>query len=128
MRAMIDRIDHVNLRTANVSGLVRFYTEALGLREGDRPPLGFPGAWIYAGDRAVIHIVGVAEQPRPEGALRLEHFAFAAHGLAEFRTRLQRLGVVFQQSLQPGTGNVLINVHDPDGNRMHIDFPPGEAD
>jgi catechol 2,3-dioxygenase-like lactoylglutathione lyase family enzyme len=124
---MLDRLDHVNLRTANLAGLVRFYTDVLGLREGARPPLGFPGAWMYLAERAVIHMVVVPEQPRPEGALRLEHFAFAGRGLSEFLARLQRLGVAFQQSRQPGTDNVIINLHDPDGNRLHVDFAASEA-
>jgi catechol 2,3-dioxygenase-like lactoylglutathione lyase family enzyme len=117
----------VNLRTADLSGLVRFYEDVLGLRAGERPPLGFPGAWMYAGDQAVIHLVGVAQTPAPEGALRLEHFAFVAEGLAEFLAKLQRLGVQYQKSRQPGTGNVVINLHDPDGNRLHVDFPASEA-
>lgn len=125
---MIERLDHVNVRTANLERLVRFYEDVLGLRSGERPPLGFPGAWIYAGDRAVIHLVGVAEQPVPEGALRLEHFAFTASGLREFVARLERAGVTFRQSRQAGSGNVVINLHDPDGNRLHVDFAASEAD
>jgi len=125
---MIERLDHVNVRTANLERLVRFYEDVLGLRSGERPPLGFPGAWIYAGDRPVIHLVGVAEQPTPEGALRLEHFAFTASGLREFLARLERAGVTFRQSRQAGTGNVVINLHDPDGNRLHVDFAASEAD
>jgi len=125
---MIERLDHVNVRTANLERLVRFYEDVLGLRSGERPPLGFPGAWIYAGDRPVIHLVGVAEQPTPEGALRLEHFAFTASGLREFLARLERVGVIFCQSRQAGTGNVVINLHDPDGNRLHVDFAASEAD
>jgi catechol 2,3-dioxygenase-like lactoylglutathione lyase family enzyme len=124
---MIRRLDHVNVRTANLENLVRFYTDALGLERGERPPLGFPGAWLYAGDQAVIHLVGVAQQPQPEGSLRLEHFAFSASGLGEFLKRLGRVGVEFKQSRQAGTGNVVINVQDPDGNRLHIDFPASEA-
>lgn len=125
---MIRRLDHVNVRTAQLSALARFYVEVLGLTEGERPPLGFPGAWLYAGEAAVIHLVEVAEQPRPEGALRLEHFAFTATGLAEFQARLERLGVQFRKSRQPGTGNVVINLQDPDGNRVHVDFPAAESD
>jgi catechol 2,3-dioxygenase-like lactoylglutathione lyase family enzyme len=125
---MIRRLDHVNVRTARLSALVRFYADALGLVEGERPPLGFPGAWLYAGDAPVIHLVEVAEPPRPEGALRLEHFAFTATGLAEFQARLSKLGVEFRKSRQPGTGNVVINLQDPDGNRVHVDFPAAEAD
>jgi len=124
---MIRRLDHVNVRTADLEGLLRFYEDVLGLRRGPRPPLGFPGAWLYAGDQAVIHLVGVAEQPQPEGALRLEHFALSAEGLSEFVARLKRLGVQYQQSRQPGTGMVVINLRDPDGNRLHVDFPASDA-
>ncbi|RYZ03415.1 MAG: glyoxalase [Myxococcales bacterium] len=124
---MILRLDHINVRTANLAGLVQFYTEVLGMSEGERPPLGFSGAWLYAGGAPVIHLVEVAEPPKPEGALRLEHFAFAATGLAELITRLHAQGVDFRESRQPGTGNVIINMHDPDGNRLHLDFPATEA-
>jgi catechol 2,3-dioxygenase-like lactoylglutathione lyase family enzyme len=124
---MILRLDHVNVRTANLAALVRFYTEVLGLREGERPPLGFPGAWMYAGDAAVIHLVGVAEQPAPEGALRLEHFAFSATGLSQLVSRLREHGVDFRQTRQPGTGTIVVNLRDPDGNRLHVDFPASEG-
>ncbi|MES1188707.1 MAG: VOC family protein [Myxococcales bacterium] len=124
---MIRRLDHVNVRTSNLERLVRFYSEALGLEQGERPPLGFPGAWLYAGDQAVIHLVGVEQQPQPQGSLRLEHFAFSASNLPGFLERLARQGVEFKQSRQAGTGNVIINVQDPDGNRLHVDFPAAEA-
>jgi catechol 2,3-dioxygenase-like lactoylglutathione lyase family enzyme len=124
---MIHRLDHVNVRTANLEGLVRFYTQAIGLVQGERPPFTFPGAWLYAGDQAVIHLVGAEQQPHPEGSLRLEHFAFSASNLPDFLTRLARHGVAYQQARQAGTGNVIINVMDPDGNRLHIDFRATEA-
>jgi catechol 2,3-dioxygenase-like lactoylglutathione lyase family enzyme len=120
-------LDHVNIRTANLEALVRFYEDVIGLKSGTRPPLGFPGAWMYAGERAVIHLVGVAEQPQPQGALRLEHFAFAGSGLSELLARLKEHAVKYEESQQPGTGNVIINVKDPDGNRLHIDFAGSEA-
>jgi len=124
---MIHRLDHVNVRTANLEGLVRFYRDVVGLTHGERPPLGFPGAWMYAGDQAAIHLVGVERQPQPEGGLRVEHFAFSANGLGEFLARLRQQGVEFKQSRQAGTGNVIINLQDPDGNRLHVDFPAAEA-
>jgi len=124
---MIERLDHVNVRTANLAGLTRFYTDALGLRQGERPPLGFPGAWMYAGEKPVLHLVGVGEQPQPTGELRLEHFAFSGRGLGEFLARLKRLDVDFKLSRQAGTGSVVVNLRDPDGNRLHIDFPASEG-
>jgi catechol 2,3-dioxygenase-like lactoylglutathione lyase family enzyme len=124
---MIRGLDHVNVRTANLAGLLEFYREVLGLEPGERPPLGFPGAWLYAGAQAVIHLVEVTEAPAPVGALRLEHFAFSARGLSDFLRRLEQLGVEHKQSRQAGTGNVVINLRDPDGNRLHVDFPASEA-
>jgi len=121
---MIRFLDHVNVRTANLERLACFYEDVLGLPRGARPDLGFPGAWMYAGDRPVVHLVGVAEQPEPAGALRLEHFAFAATGLAGFLARLEAHGIAYRRTIQLGTGAVVINIHDPDGNRLHIDFSP----
>jgi len=121
---MIRYLDHVNVRTANLERLVRFYAEVVGLRHGERPDLGFPGAWMYAGERAVIHLVGVEQQPAPEGALRLEHFALVASGLADFVAGLERQGVVYDRTTQVGSGGTVLNLQDPDGNRLHIDFPP----
>lgn len=124
---MIRRLDHVNVRTANLERLVLFYTQALGLRQGERPPLGFPGAWMYAGDHAVIHLVGVEVQPKPEGALGLEHFAFSASDATTFLARLTALGIEYKQTRQAGTQNLVINLRDPDGNRLHVDFPATET-
>lgn len=124
---MIRFLDHVNIRTSNLEALVRFYEEVVGLKQGERPPLGFPGVWLYAGERAVIHLVEVAQPPQPQGALRLEHFAFAALGLSTLLQRLTDLGVSYQRTRQPGTGNVVINLLDPDGNRLHLDFAASEA-
>jgi catechol 2,3-dioxygenase-like lactoylglutathione lyase family enzyme len=138
---VIRRLDHVNIRTANLSGLVRFYTDVVGLHEGQvrfytdvvglhegqRPPLGFAGAWMYAGSEPVIHLVATPQQPAPEGALRLEHFAFSADGLDEFVARLESAQVSYRRSRQAGTGTVVINLHDPDGNRLHVDFAASEA-
>lgn len=124
---MIRWLDHVNIRTANLEALVRFYEQVIGLKAGERPPLGFPGAWMYAGERAVIHLVGVEEQPQPQGALQLEHFAFAGSRLPELLARVTRAGVSYRESRQAGTGNVVVNLQDPDGNCLHIDFAASEA-
>jgi catechol 2,3-dioxygenase-like lactoylglutathione lyase family enzyme len=121
---MIRFLDHVNVRTANLERLARFYEDVVGLKRGERPDLGFPGVWLYAGQRPVIHLVGVEQQPNPEGPLRLEHFAFAASGLPEFLANLESHAVSYRRSTQVGTGSTVINLLDPDGNRLHVDFTP----
>jgi len=64
-------LDHVNIRTRQLSVVRAFYTDVLGLKDGPRPPFGHPGAWLYAGDRPVVHLwLGTADDtaaPPPAG-------------------------------------------------------------
>ncbi|MDO6732187.1 hypothetical protein Q4577_19315 [Marinovum sp. 2_MG-2023] len=59
----VRRLDHVNIQTTQVEALVAWYGDILGLRTGPRPNFPFPGAWLYAGDAAVIHLVGHGGDP-----------------------------------------------------------------
>ena len=45
-----------------------FYETAMGMTNGDRPPLPFPGYWMYLDGKAVIHIVGIDEND-PSGLI-----------------------------------------------------------
>jgi len=123
-RAMpLEHLDHVNLRTHNVARMIEFYASVLGLRVGPRPAFAFGGAWLYCADRAAVHLVEVGEQPSPSGELSLEHFAFVADGFDEFEQRLQAAGIEYRTSRQLGSETRQLNLRDPDGNRIHIDFP-----
>lgn len=114
--------DHVNLRTANLDGLVTWYCDVLGFRSGARPAFPFPGAWLYLGDNALIHLVGVSEAPISGGDIALEHFAFRATNMAAFQGRLEARGIAYTVDPVPGFPIVQINLHDPDGNHIHVDF------
>jgi catechol 2,3-dioxygenase-like lactoylglutathione lyase family enzyme len=120
------RFDHVNVRTPNLQGMIAFYTEVLGLRVGPRPPFSFNGAWLYADEQAVVHLVEVPEGPRPTGQLRLEHVAFASEDLPGFIGRLRAAGVEYRVGILTGFGTKQVNVLDPDGNRLHVDFAASE--
>lgn len=117
----LNRFDHVNICTANLDRMIAFYQDVLGMQNGDRPPFSIPGAWMYCGDQPVVHLVGVGEPPQT-GEPRIEHFAFAATGLTSFLDKLDACGVPFQTGDVPGTTVVQVNIRDPDGNHIHIDF------
>jgi catechol 2,3-dioxygenase-like lactoylglutathione lyase family enzyme len=122
---MLQTLDHVNIRTARLAGLRRFYTEALGMRDGERPPFRFGGAWLYVGDQAAVHLVEVPAAPAGREP-RIEHFAFRAAGLADFLARLRRSKVAYEIALVPGSGNRQVNVLDPDGNHIEVQFAGSE--
>lgn len=119
-------LDHVNIRTRNLSEMVRFYEDVIGLSEGDRPPFTFPGAWLYCGDRAALHLMGPADE-EIAAVGQIDHFAFMASGLSDFIANLERREIVYSTRTIPELGNTQVNVRDPDGNRIEIQFPASES-
>ena len=62
----LGRLDHYSIRTTRLRETERFYTEVLGLKVGPRPEFKFPGIWLYNGDLAVVHVVGIDRaDPQP---------------------------------------------------------------
>jgi catechol 2,3-dioxygenase-like lactoylglutathione lyase family enzyme len=121
------RLAHVNLRTTRLSEMCAFYETALGFRVGRRPPFSFPGVWLYCGDAPVIHLVGVEREPPLPSELKLQHFAFDASELSAFTENLDRLSIPYRISELAGWKQPQVHLRDPDGNALHVDFPPPAA-
>ena len=121
----VHSLDHVNLRTGRLSEMVAWYADVLGLKPGKRPDFSFDGAWLYIGDLAAIHLVEAPEAP-PAAALKLEHFALGATGMTEFLRTLKEHDVPYRLARVPGFPIVQVNIHDPDGNHIHVDFDIAE--
>lgn len=118
----IQTLDHINIRTANLEEMIDWYGDVLGLKPGPRPGFSFGGAWLYAGDTAVVHLVRVPEQPGITGELQLEHFALAATDKAGFLKKLETKAIPHRLNTLTDFGITQVNIHDPDGNHIHVDF------
>ena len=57
-------LDHYNIFCKDLDATVRFYERYVGLTNGDRPPFPFPGAWMYAGDKATLRLEPFERLPR----------------------------------------------------------------
>lgn len=120
----LEKLDHVNLRTAQLDAMVDWYTNVLGMRRGERPEFPFPGAWMYLGDAICVHLVSVDDHPGvgSETDLKLEHFAFRGTDRAEFEAGLKRSGERFKCAEISSLSLIQYNIWDPDGNHIHVDF------
>ena len=119
----IQRFDHVNIRTANLEAMTAFYKEVLGLSVGPRPNFNFPGAWLYCGDIAIVHLVGVSDPPVPYSVdQQLEHFALTADDFDGFLLVLEQKSLPYRLVRLGDIGVTQCNIHDPDGNHIHVDF------
>jgi catechol 2,3-dioxygenase-like lactoylglutathione lyase family enzyme len=122
------KLDHVNVRTTRLEEMRNWYVKVLGFEDGWRPPFSFPGAWLYTAGNPIIHLVGVDRPLNDElDDIRLEHFALQGDDLDELRTRLETEGVPCHERRVPGTDILQLNIHDPDGNHIHVDFRTGDA-
>lgn len=102
--------------------MIAFYRDVLGMKPGPRPGFSFGGAWMYVGENPAVHLVQVEHAPTPGDSLRLQHFAFSAHDVEGFIAHLDRLGVPHREGRLEDFRLIQVNVHDPDGNHIHIDF------
>ena len=122
----VTAFDHVNVRTANLDAMVEWYGDILGLFPGKRPDFNIPGVWLYLGDFALVHLVCVEGAPEAGGNITLEHFALRATGMDEFLALLDTRAIRHSVDPVPGFPVVQVNLHDPDGNHIHVDFDAAE--
>ncbi len=124
----IGRLDHVNLRTHRLNEMIAWYARVLDMPSGQRPNFPFPGAWLYADGLPTVHLNGVDNVEVQSSDLALEHFAFKASNLKGLIGHLKTIGERFEVAFVPGMPVVQVNVWDPDGNHIHIDFAAAEAE
>ncbi len=119
-------LDHYNLAAPRelLEELRVFYTEIVGLTVGYRPPFDNFGYWLYAGDRAVLHLAeSVHESEAPSGQTTFNHAAFTCTELQEFRQRLADSGIEYTASRVPELDRVQLFFNDPAGNGIELSFP-----
>ncbi len=116
-------VDHINITTGNLERCRDFYCDVLGFEEGWRPSFDSPGAWLYAGGRALVH-VSVTDTPR-DGLSAVDHIAFAVTGFEAMMARLGEHGILFETRDVPKTPTKQIFIEDPDGVSVELNFRDG---
>jgi catechol 2,3-dioxygenase-like lactoylglutathione lyase family enzyme len=128
------RLEHYLVLSDDIDGTRDFYCDVLGMREGFRPKLGFPGYWLYVGDVPSIHIaewesyavwtkeVGIPISSRAESTGAVDHIAFNASGFDEVRARLQARGLEIHSNLLDEIGLRQLFIYDPNGVPIELNF------
>lgn len=123
----IDGMNHFTVLTGDLAKSKAFYIGVLGLTEGYRPPFVFPGAWLYSGDQAILHIIADRPLPvEPQGII--DHMAFTASDLQSVVDRFNRHGIAFKLQRLVGKHTWQLFCHDPDGAKVELDFAASEPE
>jgi catechol 2,3-dioxygenase-like lactoylglutathione lyase family enzyme len=127
----VSAIEHVLVLSDDINGTRDFYCDVVGLEVGVRPPLEFPGYWLYAGATACVHIaergpyaahaarLGLQVPERDPGVGPVDHIAFVAPDYEALMQRLERCGVGAVSNAVPG-GPRQVFIEDPNGVRVEI--------
>lgn len=119
-------MNHFTILARDIEETRRFYTDILGLKEGYRPDMGFPGIWFYVGEQWVLHVVAGRKMPSPPAGV-IDHMAFSATGLGATLEKLKENGIAYRLSRQVGTRVWQIFFDDPNGAKVELDFDPEEV-
>jgi catechol 2,3-dioxygenase-like lactoylglutathione lyase family enzyme len=122
----LTQLNHVTVRTDDLEGTRDFYQDVLGLKDGPRPPLGFPGYWLYCGEMPVIHLVpktnGIGGGPSPDTG-NFDHVAFTAANFDDMRSRFKELGIKFREQEVPSARIRQLFLEDPNKVMVELNFP-----
>jgi catechol 2,3-dioxygenase-like lactoylglutathione lyase family enzyme len=118
-------MNHFTILTDDVRATVDFYHDLLGLTEGPRPPLDFPGAWLYAGGAPILHVVGGRSAAELHGGV-IDHMAFSAHDLSDTLALLASRDIPHTCRRQAQSGVWQVFFFDPNGARVELDFAADE--
>jgi len=115
-------LDHINIECLerDYDSVLDFYCNLLGLVNGDRPTMTHRGAWLYAGEEAIIHL-SVREQVKSGGSA-INHFALSYVDVEAMREKLQNYGVSYQERVVSNGLMTQLFIIDPLANRVELNF------
>src|SRR6266404_1513029 len=89
------KLDHITIRTRDLPATRSFFLTVFDLEEGERPLAirRIPGHWLYSEGHPLVHIIGSQGDGATRSAEAIDHVGLRLQGYADFRTKLDRLGV-----------------------------------
>jgi catechol 2,3-dioxygenase-like lactoylglutathione lyase family enzyme len=129
----LTRMEHLLVLTDDIDATRDFYRGALGLEVGERPPLEFPGYWLYCEGVPCVHVADreayTAHSERigiPASPEAVDHVAFSGNEYEEAVARLEREGVAAKTNEVPEVGLRQLFFDDPNGLKIEINVMPRE--
>jgi catechol 2,3-dioxygenase-like lactoylglutathione lyase family enzyme len=122
---MILGMNHFTAMAKDPVATLDFYERLIGLKVGPRPDLGFPGAWLYAGETAVLHLYFERPIPDPPAGV-IDHMAFTASDLKTVKATFDAMQYPYKLQHRPQGPWQLFCV-DPNGAKVELNFSPSEC-
>jgi catechol 2,3-dioxygenase-like lactoylglutathione lyase family enzyme len=121
-------LDHATLRTHDLEGTRAFFEAVLEMKPGYRPAFSFPGYWLCAGDKPIVHLI-----PGHGGSLghdgeTIDHVAFRLADYDGMQGKLDSLAIPYSRMELPELGERRLFVRTPTGILLELVFREVGAD
>ena len=130
----LNKMEHYLVLTDDIDATRAFYIDILGLEDGFRPPLEFPGYWLYLAQTPVLHIaewdtytrhsksLGIPVTTRAKGTGAFDHIAFNGTAPEEMIERLEIAGIPYDCNEVPHAGLMQLFLNDPNGIKIELNY------
>ncbi|TVY09430.1 VOC family protein [Paenibacillus cremeus] len=119
----VESIHHISLNVKDLERSKAFYSTIIGLKEIERPPFDFPGAWFGIGEGGQqLHLIVYDGETLREGGIdsRDGHFALRVRSYKESIAWLDQHGIQYDARPKARAGFPQIYVIDPDRNVVEL--------
>ncbi|WP_420819476.1 VOC family protein [Paenibacillus thalictri] len=115
-------LHHVSIIVRELEPAKAFYRDVLLLKEIERPPFDFEGAWYGLGEGQQLHLIVHDGETRRNGGIdtRDGHFALRVASYSKTLAWLDRCGVSYEARPHAKAGFPQIYVLDPDHNIIEL--------
>jgi catechol 2,3-dioxygenase-like lactoylglutathione lyase family enzyme len=121
-------LDHATLRTHDLEGTRAFFEAVLGMKPGYRPAFPFPGHWLYAGDKPIVHLIPSRGASLGHEGEAIDHVAFRLADYDGMRGKLESLAIPYSRMALPELGERRLFVRTPTGILLELVFREVGAD
>jgi catechol 2,3-dioxygenase-like lactoylglutathione lyase family enzyme len=124
---VVTGLEHLLVLTDDIDATRDFWCDALGLEVGERPPLPFPGYWLYSREVPCVHIAERTAYADHSGRIGIpasreavDHVAFNGDDYDGIVSRLEQRAVEAARNDPPGAGLRQLFIEDPNGVKIEI--------
>ena len=117
-------IEHIAIRSHDLTATRHFFEQVLGLRTGYRPKSleHIPGYWLYTNDQPIVHLIGGQRPTAASSTHGIDHVGLRLADYPALLTRLNQHGVVYQVTEQPELNEYRVFFRVPGGPVLEAVF------
>jgi catechol 2,3-dioxygenase-like lactoylglutathione lyase family enzyme len=124
----LKNILHVAIKCSDLQKTIDFYCGLLGLHPVQRPPFGYPGAWLAnVDDEPIIHLYGGRQGLSSKGETlcetgSIDHISIMCEGFTDILHQLNKSNLKWREFKVPKTDLYQIFCYDPNGVLLELTF------